>query len=53
MRLYQRDIYEWNKNNEALKMSSIEVAYKISPFMNYNLTTKNYTMMKHFSEDSI
>jgi hypothetical protein len=38
MRVYQRDIYEWNKDNLSTKMAELDLAFKISPTLN----NKNY-----------
>ena len=47
MRQYQREIYDWNKEDLALKMDQLSFAFKINPYINPNWTKQSMLIMEH------
>ncbi len=47
MRQYQRDIYDWNKEDMASLMSTLSFGFKIMPYLNKNYTNQSMLLMQN------
>eukprot|EP00347_Sterkiella_histriomuscorum_P002587 403367568 len=52
MRHYQREIFEWNKDQIANQMDQLTFALKINPFINSNWSRSQMIIMEHHDKPS-